>query len=285
MKWQLTAALVALAIAGGCSDSSTVSSTPTSEGSRVPPPASVSVDRVLEVIDGDTFSVTIDGAAERVRLIGVDAPESGECMSAEATAALGALIRGGVQLVRDVNDRDQYGRLLRYVEAGEVFVNEELVRRGLALAREYPPDTARQTRLADAQAAAKDAERGIWNPTACGPATAAEVEISNINANPSGDDTENLNEEWIELTNRGAVNLDLTGWVIRDESASHRFTFASGFILGTGAKVRLHTGCGEASDTDLFWCMSGSTVWNNDGDTVFLLDVNGNIVVLRHYSS
>ncbi len=285
MRSQLVAALLALAAAGGCSDSSSDSATPTSERSPVPTPASVGADHVLKVIDGDTFEVTIDGVEERVRLIGIDAPESGECMSAEATAALEALIRSGVRLEPDVNDRDQYGRLLRYVEAGEVFVNEELVRRGLALAREYPPDTARQTRLSDAQAVAKDAKRGLWNRTACGPATAADIEISNINANPAGDDTENLNEEWIDVTNSGAVTLDLTDWVIRDESASHRFTFANGFVLGAGAKVRLHTGCGQPSDTDLYWCVGGSAVWNNDGDTVFLLDANGNIVVSRSYAS
>ena len=59
----------------------------------------------------------------------------------------------------------------------------------------------------------------------------------------------------------------------------------TGFILAAGAKVRLHTGCGEASDTDLYWCVSGSAVWNNDGDTVFVLDANGNIVVSRNYPS
>lgn len=240
---------------------------------------------VLSVIDGDTLDVTLDGVEERVRLIGIDAPESGECMSAEATAALEALTRSDILLVPDVNDRDQYGRLLRYVEAGEVFVNEELVRRGLALAREYPPDVARQALLSDAQAVAKAASRGLWSPTACGAASAAEVEISSVNANPPGDETQNLNEEWIDVTNNGTTNLDLTGWVIRDESASHRFTFEAGFKLAAGAKVRLHTGCGEASESDLYWCMTGSAVWNNDGDTVFLLDANGNIVVSRNYPS
>jgi len=277
--------LLFAAVAGGCSDSHSPKVTPTSQWSPNSPLTVVGELQVIKVIDGDTFEATIDGVKERVRLIGIDAPEIGECMSAEAAAALEALVRSGVQLVPDVSDRDQYGRLLRYVEAGDVFVNEELVRQGLALARDYPPDTARQTVLSSAQASAKQAGRGLWNPAACGPATAASVQISGINANPAGDDTKNLNEEWIEVTNTGTVNLDLTGWVIRDESASHRFAFPDGFMLDAGATVRLHTGCGEPSASDLYWCISGSAVWNNDGDTVFVLDVNGNIVVSRSYSS
>lgn len=286
------AAMLALAVLGSCSNNSTGSesgagsSTSTTERPRTPTPEAEDVDQVLEVVDGDTFDVTIDGVEEEtVRLIGIDAPENGECMSQEATAALEELVRPGVRLVPDVNDRDQYGRLLRYVEAGDVFVNEELVRRGLALAREYPPDTARQTVLSEAQDEAKDASRGVWNPAACGPAATGDVEVSAINANAPGNDNENLNGEWIELTNRSAADLDLTGWVVRDESASHRFSFPEGYVLDAGATVRLHTGCGEPTDSSLYWCMQGSAVWNNDGDTVFLLDANGNIVVSRQYSS
>ena len=266
-------------------ESSGGASTPATEPPPTPSLEGEDADRVLEVVDGDTFEVAIDGMNETVRLIGIDAPENGECMSDEAAAALEELVHPGVRLVPDVNDRDQYGRLLRYVEAGDVFVNEELVRRGLALARAYPPDTARQARLSDAQEEAKDASRGIWDPAACGPAATADVEVSNINADAPGNDNENLNGEWIELTNRGAVDLDLTGWVVRDESASHRFPLPAGFVLDAGATVRLYTGCGEPSDSSLYWCMQGSAVWNNDGDTVFLLDANGNIVVSRQYSA
>jgi len=45
--------------------------------------------------------------------------------------------------------------------------------------------------------------------------------------------------------------------------------------------VRIHTGCGSASATDLFWCVSGSAVWNNDGDTAFLTDTRGNVADQR----
>jgi hypothetical protein len=47
--------------------------------------------------------------------------------------------------------------------------------------------------------------------------------------------------------------------------------------------VRLRTGCGVDGTADLYWCESGSAVWNNAGDTVFVLDPNGNIVATRSY--
>ena len=47
--------------------------------------------------------------------------------------------------------------------------------------------------------------------------------------------------------------------------------------------MTVHTGCGADTGTDLFWCNEGSAVWNNDGDTAFLLDPRGNVVDTRTY--
>lgn len=85
------------------------------------------------VVDGDTLDATsATGVVERVRLIGVDTPEQGECGSVEATDALRQLTQGRqVALVPGArDDRDGYGRLLRYVDAGLA-----LLQRGLAVAR------------------------------------------------------------------------------------------------------------------------------------------------------
>src|SRR5690606_35410955 len=90
---------------------------------------------VLSVTDGDTMRVLVDGENEPLRLIGINAPEGGECLAAEATSRLADLVgEGPVRLEPDVSDRDDFGRLLRYVHAGDVFINETLVREGLALA-------------------------------------------------------------------------------------------------------------------------------------------------------
>ena len=79
-------------------------------------------------------------------------------------------------------------------------------------------------------------------------------------------------------------NSEIARVNIKDESASHRYSFPSGFTLGPGATVRLHTGCGSDTDTALYWCNQGSAVWNNSGDTVFVLDPSGNVVISESYS-
>ena len=86
------------------------------------------------VIDGDTI-VVADGS--RVRMIGIDTPERDECGFAEARDHLIALIGAGpVRLVPGArSDTDRYGRLLRYVEVGEIDTNYEMIASGHAIAR------------------------------------------------------------------------------------------------------------------------------------------------------
>ena len=239
----------------------------------------------VAVNDGDTFSMSVNGVQERIRLIGIDAPEVGECQADRSKVALEAMLLGAtdIVLVADRTDRDRYGRLLRYVEADGVSVNEALVRYGLALSRRYPPDTARQDTLDRAQTAAEGEQLGLWNPGACGTPTTASLAVTAIEANPPGDDTQALTQEYVEITNTGSQSVDLTGWGVKDNSASHRYLFPAGYVLTPGASVRLRTGCGVDGTADLYWCESGSAVWNNAGDTVFVLDPNGNIVATRSY--
>ena len=243
---------------------------------------------VVSVTDGDTLTVELNGVNERVRLIGINAPEAGECLAAEATSELRNLTVGTtVRLVTDRSNRDDFGRLLRYVFVddqvrGTVFVNEVLVESGLAIANRYEPDTARADDLEAAQTRAQDASRGLWFEGACGPPVEIDVVISSINADAPGDDNENKNGEWVTIRSRSGA-ADLTGFVLKDESASHRFTFPDGFILSEGASVRVFSGCGSNSETNLYWCNPGSAVWNNSGDTAFLLDPNGSLVSQLSY--
>lgn len=94
---------------------------------------------VTNVVDGDTLDVTsTTGVIERIRLVGVDTPERGECGFTQATDALRQLTLGRqVRLVPGArDDRDRYDRLLRYVDvAGTDDAGLELIRRGLAIAR------------------------------------------------------------------------------------------------------------------------------------------------------
>ena len=120
---------------------------------------------VTRVIDGDTIDVRLNGRTERVRYIGINTPERDEVCYEAATAANAALVSGQqVTLVRDVSETDSYGRLLRYVYVGDVFVNGEMVADGYAESRAYPPDTRQQMYLDSLERAAKAAGRGC-HPT------------------------------------------------------------------------------------------------------------------------
>lgn len=240
--------------------------------------------RVVAVVDGDTLDVQLPGGTvERVRIVGINAPEADECYSSEAADALTALVDGeAVRLVVDRSDRDRYGRLLRYVELAGDDVGLRLVRDGAALVRVSEPDDAREGVLRDAEAQARDGARGLWAPTACGSAPVdADAQIVGLRLDAAGNDVENLNDEWVEVRNNGQSPLELTGWRLRDESSSNRFEFPAGFVLDAGAQVRVHSGCGPDSATALYWCATGSAIWNNGGDTAFLLDPSGNIAARR----
>lgn len=127
---------------------------------------------VTRVVDGDTVRVTIGGAEERVRLIGIDTPETHgrgglrECFGAEATRRMTELVPPGtrVRLVRDVEARDRYDRLLAYVyrAADGLFVNLAMAREGFATTLTYPPNVAHAEELLAAVRAAREARRGLW---------------------------------------------------------------------------------------------------------------------------
>jgi endonuclease YncB( thermonuclease family) len=119
--------------------------------------------RVVNVIDGDTVEVEMEGRVYSVRYIGIDCPEWGEGGYEQATQANRQLVEGkSVRLVKDISDTDQYGRLLRYVYVGDTFVNAELVRSGFAAAFTYPPDVKYSTLLVQLEREAREAGRGLW---------------------------------------------------------------------------------------------------------------------------
>ena len=109
--------------------------TPTTIPTTLAPATTVpSAPMVVAVVDGDT--VDLDNG-ERVRLVGIDAPEVGALGYAEATAALSAMVlnRPVVLTPGAVDDRDSYGRLLRYVDVDGGDTGLALISAGLAVAR------------------------------------------------------------------------------------------------------------------------------------------------------
>ncbi|NCN44974.1 MAG: hypothetical protein COU63_00115 [Candidatus Pacebacteria bacterium CG10_big_fil_rev_8_21_14_0_10_36_11] len=121
---------------------------------------------VTRVVDGDTFEIE---SGEKVRLIGIDAPETVhpqqpvECYGKVSSETLKKLIEGKqVTMEKDVSETDRYGRLLRYVYIDGQSINEFLVQEGFAYASSYPPDVAEQTKLKDLQQQAMVSGKGLW---------------------------------------------------------------------------------------------------------------------------
>jgi len=102
------------------------------------------------------------------------------------------------------------------------------------------------------------------------PPPVADVRIVYIEHSPG----ETL-DEYVLLQNFSSAPQVLTGWTLRD-LAEHTFTFP-GFTLPAGGTVRVWTGKGANTTTDLYWG-SGTAIWNNNGDMAYLRDAEGNLV-------
>ena len=125
---------------------------------------------VAAVVDGDTIEIE-DG--ERVRLIGIDTPETSspeECWGDEAYAHLASLIGSSkVRLEYDVEREDAFDRTLAYVYTvdDDVFVNAKMLEDGAACLLLIPPNGEQfETYFASLEEGAQTADRGLWG--ACG---------------------------------------------------------------------------------------------------------------------
>lgn len=117
---------------------------------------------MLDIIDGDTLDVEIDGHEERVRIFGIDTAERGERCFAEASSRLADLAANEIRLAADARERDSYGRLLRYVytPAG-LSIDATLIAEGLAYA--WTRDGALRDPLVTLEATARIERRGcLW---------------------------------------------------------------------------------------------------------------------------
>jgi len=124
---------------------------------------------VVRVVDGDTIYVQLADRVEKIRYIGVNAPEihhplKGQEPGGREAAAVNRRLVGGrhVRLELDVRTRDRYGRLLAYVWVGDTMINAELVREGYAQVMTVPPNVKYQELFVTLQREARHAGRGLW---------------------------------------------------------------------------------------------------------------------------
>ncbi len=125
---------------------------------------------VVRVVDGDTLVINYEGTDEKVRLIGVDTPESvhpdkekntafGDEVSEYATSQLSGK---SVGIEFDVSERDQYGRLLAYVYLGDKMFNKTLLELGYASVATFPPNVKYVDEFTEVQKTARENGVGMW---------------------------------------------------------------------------------------------------------------------------
>lgn len=115
---------------------------------------------VKRVIDGDTVELFDN---RRVRLIGINTPESNQPYFWEAKNRLKELVEGKqVYLEKDISETDRFGRLLRYLWLDNELVNLKMVKEGYAHSYTYPPDIKYQTQILTAERGAREKKLGLW---------------------------------------------------------------------------------------------------------------------------
>jgi micrococcal nuclease len=164
MRIELVALVLSLAWPAACAPAESRAARPSARPDRTV--------TVKKVIDGDTLLVTGLPGTVLVRLLGINAPETGkgrtvrECFGAESARWLEEFTPPGTSLrvVFDVGERDRFGRLLAYAyRADGTFVNAELVANGYAQTMTIPPNVRHEKLLREAQRRARRQERGLWS--------------------------------------------------------------------------------------------------------------------------
>jgi endonuclease YncB( thermonuclease family) len=274
-------------------DSSSVpSSEPSTTTTEVTLPPAEEVERgtVDGVVNGDTLQAVVGGQRIEIGLIGVAAPDAEDCYGAESRNALSAMVAGQTVLLgAGETDVDASGRALRYViieSNPPVLVNAELVSQGavIPLHSGHAQESDFLARGDRAYASGK----GLWGTFVCGQTNDGaspdrpQLRISEVNLAPQGAGELDLTEESIQIVNQSYTAVDLSGWLVRNETGERYLALPQGTAIAAGGSLRIVTGCGNDSGEALYWC-SETPVWSTSSDTVLLRDQLGNVVDRKPY--
>lgn len=248
--------------------------------------------RVKRIIDAITIEVEIDEEIFIVRYIGLalpielaqplegslpDYPKAAMDRNAELVSDTDVL------LVKDQSEMDDQGRLLRYVIAEGVFVNQALVSEGFAQAMIIPPDVSCEYLLNEEANRATTNQRGMWAPipTPTRPivlhptatvAISGEIIITFVQ--PDGTDWQDP-DEFIEFRNISSYPIQMKGWRLGDQKM-HTFIFPD-FVINSGNYCRIYTNEYHPEHCGLSYS-SLSPIWEEPQDCAYLYDSLGNKV-------
>ncbi len=248
--------------------------------------------RVVRVLDGDTIDVRIEGTSRdtRIRLVGINSPEIGDCGADIATARLRQLVDGQRVTLHsdDPNAEGSKNRLVRVVrvprsDGSSLDANEQLLRDGMGVYFPIQGETTNAARYQIAANEARTAGRGFWSAALCGrgPQHGHPFEMW-VKSDADGNDAQNVNDEYVVIVNRHSTTpLDLSGWKLRDSSL-FMYTIPNGTRVGPGSRLTIRVGRGSDTATTKFMGRSGPLFDNADvatgvGDGAYLLDTRGNM--------
>ncbi|HEY2600092.1 MAG TPA: lamin tail domain-containing protein [Thermoleophilaceae bacterium] len=257
--------------------------------------------RLDYVDDGDTIDVDIPGAGNhRIRFTGVNATEQsvynndlakqqGECHALNATYLTTSMIRRSNDQVRLVYQNKLTRAGVRFVKDIQVFVrgswhdlNALLISRGDALFLPNGLETAwnREYMFLMQQAAHRGV--GLFDTSFCGYGPDQDIPIQlTVHPNAAGDDTINVNGEYVRIFNGGTRPLDLSGWWVRN-GGTRRYHFAAGTVVQPNTRITVHVGKGRSTATIFYWGRPSPLFPNeNDskgiGDGAYLFDPQGDL--------
>ena len=135
------------------------------------------------------------------------------------------------------------------------------------------------TGIVAAEREAREGKIGLWAPSEAGEC----VIVSYMHADASGNDNYNLNDEYVIFKNICSQEFNVANWTVKDE-ATHIFTFPS-FHFAPQATLTLYSGSGTNTTDKLYWNRADESyaIWNNDGDTIYLRDATGDLVLEYSY--
>ena len=222
---------------------------------------------VVDVVDGDTIKVRMDGQIYTVRYIGIDTPESTiekEYFGKEASQKNSELVNGReVVMYRDKSETDRYDRLLRFVFVGDTFINFELVNQGFANAKEYKPDTACSDYFSQGEVNAMKLGLGFWAAQALQPTqpvmAGSAIVIVGVNKV----------DEYVDIANDSASAIEITDWTLVSERGDQRCKLAG--TIASGQTLRIWAGSGPG-----YSCNLPGNIWNNsESDPAVLYNTQG----------
>lgn len=249
--------------------------------------------KVVRILDGDTFDmVTGAGKRVRVRINGIQAPETTWCGGKEATAALKAAIPKGTSVrlssvkASSGNAPNGVWRLKRTVhrkvDGQWVDIAPAMLAKGLVFPFPLVGEDAHNEEYLQIGWRASEQRLGLYDPNNCASSKATGQRLKlEVVADGPGSDTD-ANSEFVMVYNGSDRDLNLAGWMVQDTSPLNAFFFPKGSVLRAHDFVVVFSGTGtrgvapDGSKDSRFFYSGNGLMWNNTTtDIAFLFDSQG----------